>query len=282
MVKKDRQEWTLAPETEYRFELDPEQTLAVKVSLKLLWRLEKFLLRLSSLLQLIDGKAEVFGAELCEGVDYVFGHECRVAIFTWQGCTLRVTGKPSTEYVSDETPMHVCMNLHLAFEQMRVKSLASGRGSPTPYEAAGSIPEGPPHILILGPENAGKTTLCKILSNYAVRAGQDWTPMYVNLDPSEGGWTVPGTISACPIETPIPTQTPATPLGSTITSALTALSSTSLLPLVYWYGHAEVRQNPRLMEHLIRNLGENVTARHKKDLLGAKYCDAFIPGLTST
>ena len=211
----------------------------------------------------------MFGSELSEGITYVFGDECKASIFTWQGCTLQVTGKPSTEYVSDETPMHVCMNLHLAFEQMRVRALSQGRNSPTPYEATGSIPDGPPRVLVLGPENAGKTSLCKILANYAVRAGQGWTPMYVNLDTSEGGWTVPGTISACPIETPIPTQTPANPLGSTTTSAPAALSSTSLLPLVYWFGHDEVRQNPRLMERLIRNLGENVTARHQKDQIGA-------------
>lgn len=155
---------------------------------------------------------------------------------------------------------------------MRVRSLAQVRNSPTPYEAAGSIPEGPPRVLVLGPESAGKTSLCKILSNYAVRAGQGWTPMYVNLDSAEGGWTVPGTISACPIETPIPTQTPANPLGSTTTSAPTALSSASLLPLVYWFGHAEARQNPRLMERLIRNLGENVLARHEKDQLGMDAC----------
>ena len=31
MVKKDKQDWTLDPETEYRFELEPDQTLAVRV-----------------------------------------------------------------------------------------------------------------------------------------------------------------------------------------------------------------------------------------------------------
>ena len=66
----------------------------------------------------------------------------------------------------------------------------------------------------------------------------------------------------------IPTQTPANPLGSTATSAPTVLSSSALLPLVYWYGHAEARQNPLLLDRLIRNLGENVTSRQDNDPLG--------------
>lgn len=95
-----------------------------------------------------------------------------------------VTGHPSTEYVSDETPMVSYMNLHLAFEQMRVKALRRVRNSPS-LDGGEGHPDGPPRVLILGPEHAGKTSACKILTNYAVRAGQDWAPMYVNVDPSE-------------------------------------------------------------------------------------------------
>lgn len=105
----------------------------------------------------------------------------RQIILLW---LLYVTGKPSTEYVSDETPMTAYMNLHLAFEQMRVKALKATRNSPTPDDVEG-LPSGPPRILVLGPEDSGKTTACKILTNYAVRAGQGWSPMFVGVDPSE-------------------------------------------------------------------------------------------------
>ncbi|KAL5490182.1 CLP1 [Sanghuangporus weigelae] len=240
--------WVLEPETEYRFELDPDTTLAIK---------------------LIKGQAEIFGAELAEGVVYLCGLECKAAAYTWQGCTLEICRRPSTEYISDETPMATYMNMHLALEQMRVRSLSLAPNSPIPIpKGSAGGPNGPPRVLVVGPENAGKTTACKIIANYAVRAGQDWAPMFVNVDPGEGGWTVPGTISACPITTPIPTQTPANPLGSTATSAPTALASSALVPLVYWYGHAEVRQNPLLLDRLIRNLGENVISRHDNDPLG--------------
>ena len=88
------------------------------------------------------------------------------------------------EYISDETPMSTYMNLHLAFEHMQVRSLAKLRGSPVPKDT-GRIPDGPPHVLVLGPEDAGKMTACKILVNYAIRVDQDWQPILMNVDPSE-------------------------------------------------------------------------------------------------
>jgi polyribonucleotide 5'-hydroxyl-kinase len=75
-------------------------------------------------------------------------------------------------------------NLHIAFEQMRVRSLRDLRGSPVPdYER--DKPIDPPRVLVLGPENSGKTTICKLLINYAVRAGQGWSPLLINTDPAE-------------------------------------------------------------------------------------------------
>jgi hypothetical protein len=95
-----------------------------------------------------------------------------------------VTGHPSTEYVSEETPMAAYANLHIAFEQMRVRALRAVHGSPD-SEDDSSANTDPPRVLVLGPENSGKTTVCKILTNYAVRAGQDWSPLLVNVDPSD-------------------------------------------------------------------------------------------------
>ncbi|KAL0066482.1 Cleavage polyadenylation factor subunit clp1 [Marasmius tenuissimus] len=153
-------EWVLEPETEYRFELDPGTSLAIK---------------------LLRGNAEIFGAEMVEGKPYLFGSECKAA---------HVIGQPSTEYVSEETPMAVYGNLHIALEQMRVRALAKHRGSPEPEgRPSPNLPAEPPRVLVLGPDNAGKTTLCKILINYAVRAGQAWSPILVNVDPSEASGT---------------------------------------------------------------------------------------------
>jgi polyribonucleotide 5'-hydroxyl-kinase len=91
--------------------------------------------------------------------------------------------------------MSAYANLHIALEQMRVRALRAVHGSPISdnddYEdvredGPSSQQHGlPPRVLILGPEHSGKTTVTKILANYAVRAGQDWAPLVVNVDPSE-------------------------------------------------------------------------------------------------
>ncbi|KDR73633.1 hypothetical protein GALMADRAFT_251398 [Galerina marginata CBS 339.88] len=234
--------WELGPESEYRFELDPGTSLAIK---------------------LVHGQAEIFGFELAEGKVHLFGYECKAAVYTWRGCVLEVTGEPSTEYVSDETPMRAYANLHIALEQMRVRALRQIRGSPVPSHDTSK--SDPPRILVVGPDHSGKTSLCKILTNYAVRAGQGWAPFLVNVDPSEGGWAAPGAISVAPVYGPIPTASPVNPLGTAATTAPVSLSSNALLPLVYWYGYPETKRNPLLMNRLIRNLGENVYDRFELD-----------------
>ncbi|KAL4077286.1 hypothetical protein V8B97DRAFT_2004165 [Scleroderma yunnanense] len=251
MSEAETKDWVLEPETEYRFELDPGSSLAIK---------------------LIRGNAELFGAELAEGKTYLFAFECKAAIFTWQG-------RPSTEYVSEETPMTAYANLHMALEQMRVRALRALHGSPISDDDHNANTE-PPRVLILGPENSGKTTICKILTNYAVRVGQGWSPILVNVDPSEvshnpslessihryqGAWTVPGTISAAVVSSPLVTASPVSPLGSSATSASTVLASNALTPLVYWYGHSDTKRNPLLLDRLIRNLGECVAEKHDND-----------------
>ncbi|GJE96936.1 Pre-mRNA cleavage complex II protein Clp1-domain-containing protein [Phanerochaete sordida] len=239
-------EWVLSPESEYRFELEQGTSLAIK---------------------LVQGHAEIFGAELVDGKIYLFYEECKAAVFTWQGCTIQVTGQPSTEYISEETPMAAYANLHIAFEQMRIRSLDQMKGN---YTAGGTPPHHgestePPRVLILGPENSGKTSIAKLLVNYATRAGQDWAPMLVNVDPGEGGCMIAGTISATPVSAPLQTSTPAHTLGNSVTSAPAHMMSNALVPLAYWYGHTETRRNPLLLDRLIRNLGENVWDRLAED-----------------
>ena len=75
-------------------------------------------------------------------------------------------------------------NVHIALEQMRVRALRAIHGSPAPEDEHNAKTE-PPRVLVLGPENSGKTTVCKILTNYAVRSGQDWSPMLINVDSNE-------------------------------------------------------------------------------------------------
>ncbi|KAF9506638.1 hypothetical protein BS47DRAFT_1378074 [Hydnum rufescens UP504] len=204
-----------------------------------------------------QGEAEIFGAELALGRTYLFGAECKAAVFTWHGCTLEM----------NETPMVPYVNMHLALEQMRVLANRAARGSPEPPPHHESDPR-PPRVLIIGPENSGKTSACKILVNYAVRSPGKWTPMLVNLDTNDGGHTVPGTLSATSVSSPLLASSPASTLGSTATSAPTALSSSALMPLIYWFGFAQPKKSPILMERRMLELAEQVSQRQKLDPLG--------------
>lgn len=81
--------------------------------------------------------------------------------------------------------MNAYGNVHLALEAMRIRALQKTKENQPQAYGADSQDTEPPRVLVLGPENSGKTSLVKILLNYATRAAQDWSPMLVNIDPGE-------------------------------------------------------------------------------------------------
>lgn len=44
-------------------------------------------------LELFSGMAEVFGSELNRNKKYTFGPGSKIAVFTWHGCTVSLSGK---------------------------------------------------------------------------------------------------------------------------------------------------------------------------------------------
>lgn len=105
-------------------------------------------------------------------------------------------------------------NVHFALEALREEAAQTGR-------------EGP-RVLILGPEDAGKTALAKMLTGYATRVGKQ--PLVVNLDPNEGMLSVAGTLSAAAFKTLIDVEEG---WGSSPMSGPSAVPVK--LPLVYSY-----------------------------------------------
>lgn len=105
-------------------------------------------------------------------------------------------------------------NVHFALEGLRAEAKASGRDGP--------------RVLILGPEDAGKTSLSKILTAYAVKVGRE--PIVVNLDPTEGMLSVPGTVSATAFRAMLDVEEG---WGSSPMSGPSAVPVK--LPLVYFY-----------------------------------------------
>ncbi|KOX67341.1 Protein CLP1 like protein [Melipona quadrifasciata] len=164
--KAQTQEFKLDPDCELRFEVESKN--------------EKVMLELKS------GLAEVFGTELVKGKKYEFIAGAKVAVFTWQGCTVELVGKTDVSYVAKETPMGLYLNCHAAMERLR--------------EAAEKEDTRGPITMVVGPCDVGKSTLCRLLLNYAVRMGR--RPIFVDLDVGQGHIAIPGTVGALLVERP--------------------------------------------------------------------------------
>ena len=193
--------------------------------------------------QLLSGDAELFGTELAQKQTYTFTGT-KAAIYTWNGCTIEATGDCQSEYEAEETPMVSYANLHFGLENLRGQALTEGR-------------EGP-RVLIIGPENAGKTSLVKLLTAYATRAGRQ--PLAVNLDPKEGMLSVPGTLSASAFASIIDVEEG---WGSSPTSGPSQVPVK--LPLVYYYGLGNAEENSSYYKPISTRLALSVMSRLQED-----------------
>lgn len=203
------QEFNLEPDSELRFEVES--------------RNEKVILELKV------GMAEVFGTELVKGKPYYFTTNAKIAVFTWQGCTLEIRGKTDVSYIAKETPMVMYLNVHAALEQLRKKAeVENSRG---------------PVCMVVGPMDVGKSTLCRLMLNYAVRMRR--RPIFVDLDVGQGMISVPGSIGALLVERP----------------AAVEEGFSQQAPLVYHFGHHSVENNLMLYDILVSKLAEVISER---------------------
>lgn len=187
-------------------------------------------------LTLRSGAAEVFGSPLDLGERLSISGQ-KIAVFSWKGATLGVQGAPSVVYVSDDTPMSQYLNVHETLEARRHQAKANNSSS-----SSG------PRTIVVGPTDAGKSSLCKILLNYAVRAG--WAPTFADLDVGQGAITVPGCIAATPVEAPVDIE------EGILTDA----------PIVYYSGNVSPSENPSLYKHLVERLAAVLQNRSEKDM----------------
>lgn len=153
------------------------------------------------------------------------------------------------------------VNLHFAIEQIR-------------DQAALGHTDGP-RVLLLGPENAGKTSLAKLLTAYAIRSGRQ--PLTVNLDTKEGMLSVPGSLTATSFSSIIDIEQG---WGSSPTSGPTQVPVK--LPLVYFYGMANPEDGAQVFKPLVTRLALSVTSRLVDDAKAKKAgCVIDTPGIIS-
>jgi len=136
-------------------------------------------------------------------------------------------------YTSKETPMLMYLNTHAALEQLRQKA----------EEARGKENARGPICMLVGPTDVGKSTVCRLLLNYAVRLGRK--PIYVDLDVGQGSIAVPGSVGAVLVERPA--------------SIEEGFSQNS--PIVYHYGHKTPGDNHVLYNQLVSRLADVVRER---------------------
>lgn len=206
--EEGKTEFVLKEENELRFEVDAEATVQ---------------------LELLNGTAEIFGTELTTNNKYLFTAGAKVAVFTWQGCRITLVGKLEVAYVAKDTPMLLYVNSHASLEQMRQRAESDDtRG---------------PRVMVVGPASVGKSTVCKLLVNYAARVGR--TPVLVDLDVGQSEYSIPGTIGALVIERPMDVEE-----GYSVNA-----------PLVYHVGHKSPNENIQLYNLLITRLAEVINLR---------------------
>lgn len=207
--KTEAAEWSLTKESELRFEVEKP------VSMKLL-----------------EGVAEVFGTEVPPNKTLTFDVGSKVAVFTWHGCKVQLEGEAQHAYVSVETPMVTYLNIHAVLEKMREKAEALGGNGP--------------RVLVAGATDVGKTTLCHLLLNYAVR--WDRHPVFVDIDCGQNSISVPGTIAALPVDK---------------AANIEGGGFTAQAPLVFHYGWTSPERNKQLYKVLIDELARLVGERAK-------------------
>ncbi|URE28331.1 Pre-mRNA cleavage complex II protein Clp1 [Musa troglodytarum] len=200
-----------------QFELAKESELRVEVASDAPLRL-----------RLLSGTAEIFGTELPPGNWISAPPHSKIAVFTWNGATIELDGISEVEYVADETPMVSYVNVHAILDARRGRAKSS--------QASGTDSSQGPRVIVVGPTDSGKSSLCKMLLSWACKLG--WKPTYVDLDIGQGSITIPGCIAATPVEMPIDVME-GIPLE---------------MPIVYFYGHTTPSANGDLYKVLVKEL----------------------------
>lgn len=212
----------------------------IEIAPKSEWRFEVALDH-SITVKVIEGIAEIFGTELSNDIEYTFSSTKR-AIYSLDGCKLEYTGELNSEYISEETQMDSYINLFLALNNYR--------------QTTGKAPR----VLIIGGKDSGKTSLSKILVSYSSRIG--FEPMLVNLNPQEGVFSVPGTITATPISDILDVED-ILGWGQSYTSGPTLFHPKQ--PNVRYYGYDKIDDNLKFYKYNVSRLGVTVCSRLEED-----------------
>lgn len=195
-------------------------------------------------IELLSGYAEIYGSELEQNTVYTFPPYTSISLFSWQGCSVKLTGKAADVYVASDSLIMISVYIHACLEEQRIIAESSfGKGAVS---------------LIVGAMQSGKSSFCRFLLNYAARMGR--SPLYIDLDVSQNSSSVPGAVSILPVTKP---------------SHITEVFSNHALT-VYAYGYKHPRENTKLYYLLIKELGKMVRKRLCKEKPNISYSGVVI------
>lgn len=175
-------------------------------------------------LEVQSGVLEVFGAELRIGRRYPFRCGAKMAFFTYRGATFTIEGGLDRYYISSTTEMRNYLETHAYLEQRR-------------YFAKWNEQRGP-IVMIVGPPDVGKSTLTRILLNYAIK--QRRKPVMVDLDVNEGIY-LPGTMGSAIVDRYADSQ----------------YGFRHIVPMVYQFGYMDPDENDVFYKGLIAKVASD-------------------------
>lgn len=179
--------------------------------------------------QPVSTSAEIFGAELVPGHDYPLLGGTRTAIYTWHGCKIQISGPTMQEYDAPNVVMRDYLSCAAVLEQRR--------------QRADDLDLPAPRVLICGSAFSGKSSLCQVLCNYALR--REHTPIFVDLDTRYSSIRQLQSLPACVCATPVEH----------------AYDEEPQRRMAYFYGHLDWSDNPRLYERVVSHLSRVVLAK---------------------
>lgn len=183
-------------------------------------------------LKVLNGSIEIFGREVANNVDLNLKKGLILALFSWQGAQVEISGELGSDYIADETPMISYLNVFMALEQMREYAL--------------------PRVMIVGGADAGKSSLAKILTNYLTKQGKE--VLFVDTDPNKMSLSLNGSIGATCVSQCLDIEQG---WGA-------AQSLLGNIPLVFYYGYSKIFEFKEYYSKLLGALSQVVDQKIKK------------------
>ncbi|GBM80353.1 Polyribonucleotide 5'-hydroxyl-kinase Clp1 [Araneus ventricosus] len=172
---------------------------------------------------LASGLAEIYGTEMELNKEYSLLPYSTISIFTWHGCVINVSGNPEAACVVKDSAMILNVILHAKLQERRLRAEMENKKGPV--------------ILVVGPNDVDKSSLCRLLLNYAVRLGQH--PTFIDLDVGQTSISLPSSFGVLTVKKPA--------------DIITGFGDQALK--VYQFGYKSPWQNITLYFLLLQRLG---------------------------